>query len=442
MPRRRHPCRHPRRHPRRRTFNEALDACDKTHSEENEEAALEAVQGWLSSSTKKVDDYKSSARSMLLVASENGYPKVVNELLKDKDLVEVELRDRAMELELKSSVRQGTGLSKSDESGFKSARQAAKCAVAQAPKFEPTSELKPEEYAKKYAEYHEEFKIWKRKQVRCTTCYDMITLYMYIGEEIPDVSTLDLVISALRDLGWESMDDILDHWDKVSDTLRREKEEITPSLLTQLSEARYNYGSWLKYFNDEEKAPPEEEPVPRKGFCRSFRSTLPSRSYATLLAPFLSLIVLAMATVSMVLVLLKDVVWLSYEEWIWVAGYILFGLGQILVAFCTAPYSGWGMIKEASRDTDLGATLKGSMNMQGLVSTFLFTTIMGRLQAPRPPSPPPSSPPPPSPPSPPASPPSLSPPPSLPLQVGLDFELSIIEQGYAVPLYMRATTTQ
>ena len=38
------------------------------------------------------------------------------------------------------------------------------------------------------------------------------------------------------------------------------------------------------------------------------------------------------------------------------------------------------MIKEASRDTDLGATLKGSMNMQGIVSTFLFSTIMGRLQ--------------------------------------------------------------
>ena len=72
------------------------------------------------------------------------------------------------------------------------------------------------------------------------------------------------------------------------------------------------------------------------------------------LAPFLSLIVLAMATVSMVLVLLKDVIWLSYEEWIWVAGYVLFGLGQFLVAFCTAPYSGWGMIKEASRDTGVG----------------------------------------------------------------------------------------
>ena len=57
-----------------------------------------------------------------------------------------------------------------------------------------------------------------------------------------------------------------------------------------------------------------------------------------------------------------------------------FGLGQIVAAFWAAPFTGWGMIKEASRDTDLGATLKGSMNMQGLVSTFLFSTIMGKLQ--------------------------------------------------------------
>ena len=47
---------------------------------------------------------------------------------------------------------------------------------------------------------------------------------------------------------------------------------------------------------------------------------------------------------------------------------------------CWSPFTGWGMIKEASADTDFGATLKGSMNMQGLVSTFLFSTIMGRLQ--------------------------------------------------------------
>ena len=38
------------------------------------------------------------------------------------------------------------------------------------------------------------------------------------------------------------------------------------------------------------------------------------------------------------------------------------------------------MIKEASRDTDLGETLKCSMNMQGLVFAFLFSTILARLQ--------------------------------------------------------------
>ena len=59
---------------------------------------------------------------------------------------------------------------------------------------------------------------------------------------------------------------------------------------------------------------------------------------------------------------------------------VALGCSQMIFALLAAPFTGWGMIKEASRDTDFGATLKGSMNMQGLVSTFLFSTIMGRLQ--------------------------------------------------------------
>ena len=81
----------------------AFEACNAPYSEENEEAAVQAVKNWLASSgPNKVEEYKSpdksSTKSMLLVASENGYPKVVRELLKDKELVKVELDDRAEEL--------------------------------------------------------------------------------------------------------------------------------------------------------------------------------------------------------------------------------------------------------------------------------------------------------------------------------------------------------
>ena len=63
----------------------------------------------------------------------------------------------------------------------------------------------------------------------------------------------------------------------------------------------------------------------------------------------------------------------------WLCG---FALAQIVAAFLTAPRTGWGMIKESSRDKDLGVTLSGSMNQQALVSTLLFSTIMGKLQVP------------------------------------------------------------
>jgi hypothetical protein len=72
-----------------------------------------------------------------------------------------------------------------------------------------------------------------------------------------------------------------------------------------------------------------------------------------------------------------------YEEQLWSECFMylgIFALAQIVFAFLAAPYTGWGMIKESSRDADLGVTLRGSMHMQGLVSTFLFATIMGRLQ--------------------------------------------------------------
>ena len=59
-------------------FDTALDACNA--SEENEAAA---VKDWLGNSTNKVEEYKDI--KMLLVASEKGYPKVVQKLLEDKE---------------------------------------------------------------------------------------------------------------------------------------------------------------------------------------------------------------------------------------------------------------------------------------------------------------------------------------------------------------------
>ena len=206
------------------------------------------------------------------------------------------------------------------------------------------------------------------EQARYKSCYDIITLYKYIGEEIPDVLTLIDVISKLRGLGWMSMDDITDQWDKVRDELRKEK-NMDPSLLAKLSEVLYNYDGWWhkhKHFDNEDNAPNET-------FCSTLRSLYPL-AYATI-PSFIVLIP------GLVLVLLYDLV--HYEEQLWLECYLwlgVFGLGQTLYALLVAPFTGWGMIKEASADTDFGATLKGSMNMQGLVSTFLFSTIMGRLQ--------------------------------------------------------------
>ena len=55
-------------------------------------------------------------------------------------------------------------------------------------------------------------------------------------------------------------------------------------------------------------------------------------------------------------------------------------IAQTLIVFLTAPYLGWGMIKESSRDQDLGVTLRGSMNQQAVVSTLLFSMTMAKLQ--------------------------------------------------------------
>ena len=348
-------------------YKKAFDACNAPYTPENADIAFQAVQVWLApGNSNKVDEYTSSTPSILLFAIENGYPKVVQQLLKDEDLLEVEVEDRAAELFRKEQNMKG-GVA----SGFANARKELK------------KQLTPGVKAKKSAaepEVPKDHK-WKRSQVmeqaRYKTCYDMITLYMYIGEAIPDVRTLIDVISKLRDLGWMSMDDITDHWDKVRDELR-EKKKMEPLFLDQLSEARYNYDGWWhkhKQFNDEDTA---SESFCCHGFC----STLGSFVYVTIpsliVVTIPSLIVLVPI---LVLVLLYDLV--HYDDRLWLECFAwlgVFGLVQIFYALLRAPFTGWGMIKEASGDTDFGATLKGSMNMQGLVSTFLFSTIMGRLQ--------------------------------------------------------------
>ena len=92
----------------------------------------------------------------------------------------------------------------------------------------------------------------------------------------------------------------------------------------------------------------------------------------------ISLIILAPGWV---LVVYYDLVHYEEELWsqcfLWLCG---FALAQIVAAFLTAPRTGWGMIKESSRDKDLGVTLRGSMNQQAIVSTLLFSTIIRKLQ--------------------------------------------------------------
>jgi hypothetical protein len=319
-----------------------------------------------------------------MVASKYGYLEVVKTLLKDEDLVKCELTDRAQEMRRRD--RQGIFddvPSDNDEppSNFTLARQEVDMLDEEFTRpWGPREATRAPITAEEAVQHQEEYTQRKCKQVRCASCRDMITLYSYIGEEIPDVPTLISVIDALRALGFMSMDDIQDHWDKVRDELREkgikkggDDVKIELSLLAQLSEARHNYGSWSEHFKDEDKLDEETKNGMRKFCCSTlgFGGTL---VYATLL----SLIVLVPAVV---LVLLYDLV--HYEEQLWWECFVwlcFFGLGQIVAAFWAAPFIGWGMIKEASRDTDLGATLKGSMNMQGLVSTFLFSTIMGKLQ--------------------------------------------------------------
>ena len=253
-------------------YQVALDAIKEPYSEEQEKGAVEAVKTWLKSTEDRqqlVDEYKNKVKAvkgtlnhddqepctrtdytLLMVASKYGYLEVVKTLLKDEDLVKCELTDRAQEMRRRD--RQGIlddVLSDNDEppSNFTLARQEVdkldeEFSRPWGGETGPTTVT-----AAKALQNQEEHTQRKCKQVRCASCRDMITLYSYIGEEIPDVPTLISVIDALRALGFMSMDDIQDHWDKVRDELREkgikkggddEHVKIEPSLLAQLTARR------------------------------------------------------------------------------------------------------------------------------------------------------------------------------------------------------------
>ena len=318
----------------------SFDACEKPNSEESKDAAVAAVEKWL---REDAGVYKGE-KAILAVASENGYLEVVKRLLKNEGVVNFELNARAEELKerAKEGVLSSTSkgfqfVFKATPSGFTLARQAASKGAEKSPEDWNSSRMQ------------------MSKQVRCTSCYDMITLYTYIGEEIPDVTTLHKVIDALRKLGWVTMDDIQDHWNDVRESLRK---EIERSLVKKLSEARYTYGSWNKQFKDEDKFNDEDKTM------WLMITECPRAMLLQLLSLVFAIIVSLLIFVPVfVLIFHYDLV--HYEEQLWSECFMylgIFALAQIVFAFLAAPYTGWGMIKESSRDADLGVTLRGSMH--------------------------------------------------------------------------------
>eukprot|EP00964_Phaeocystis_antarctica_P105777 scaffold70755_cov69-Phaeocystis_antarctica.AAC.3 len=227
----------------------AFAACKmQPYSKLNERAAVAAVAAWLnhfaddkSGTYARLTDEEGNF-TMLVIASENGYPEVVRTLLKDEALVKFELGQVRGDVEALVKFEE-TRLKTAG--GFTLARQLAK----HAKQGELFSSCSTTEYEKMPAQETspEEWEGVNGRKARCKSCYDLITMYRYIGEEIADVPTLTHVIAALRKLGWETMDDIQDHWGDVSKELRKES-EVERALVIQLSEARYNYGSWDEQF--------------------------------------------------------------------------------------------------------------------------------------------------------------------------------------------------
>ena len=376
-------------------FQKAIAACKEVYSEENEIAAVEAVESWLkqfandkSGEYAKVTDEDNN--TMLVVASKNGYPMVVETLLEDEHLVESELNAWAQELQGRSKEDSFFSIllasSKAMPSGFTLARRVAMKGATD-PKRPSTLVGRRRHYS--FDIYSVDI-TWSKsrelkcKQGRCTSCYDTITLYTYIGQEIPDAFNFRSVIVTLRELGWMSMDDIQDHWGDLRKQLRKKK--VKPFLVANLSEARYNYSSWHRQFFKEEEHVEELEVLTLTSLEQFLKQFLSFRDAVCTLDICCMLgyaIVLSLIVFVPVIVLIFHYDLIHYEEQLWSECFVwlsLFALAQMFIAFWTAPDTGWGMIKESSRDNDLGETLRGSLNQQGLVSTLLFSTIIARLQ--------------------------------------------------------------
>eukprot|EP00964_Phaeocystis_antarctica_P047542 scaffold27511_cov60-Phaeocystis_antarctica.AAC.1 len=315
-----------------KTAAAAFTACKmRPYSEHSETVAVAAVAAWLnhfaddeSGAYTKVVDEKNN--TMLMVASENGYPKVVRKLLEDDNFVKFELDARAEE------TRQNPG-------DFTSARKLAKHA-RQGQLFSSVSG-KYEDMQTNAQEPAKEWEGVNGRKARCKSCYDMITLYMYIGEEIADVPTLISVIAALHELGLETMDDIQDNWGDFRGGIREDLRtlKVGSALVTRLSKVLVNYSdNWAKPFNELEAA----------------KHMHKNKSQGFFSGVFFSIIVSLIVFVPVTVLAIYDV--LPWEEQLWSECFVwlcMWFLAQIIFMILTGPIIGWGMIKESSQDKDL-----------------------------------------------------------------------------------------
>ena len=372
-----------------------VHACKEPYSEQAEYAAVEAVAAWLDDVTTQMaatSGFSSADREdggiLLMIASETGYPKVVQTLLKDKNVVECELKLRAEEMWENPS---------GGPSGFTVARYFAKHArrgelycVPASSKHQAMLNARCKQYEPmQLVESAEEWEGVNGRKARCKSCYDMITLYVYIGEEIADVPTLARVISALHELGWETMNDIQENWGDIRGGIREDLRTLLTSsassfalkvgsaLVTRLSEVLVNYrDNWAKPFEDERHMrikEDAEEVRQSSAFCGLSGYV----GYKNVWLCGLLLIVCVPGTVLAIFDLVHYEGQLWWKFFVWMSAVVI---AQTLIVFLTAPYLGWGMIKESSRDKDLGVTLRGSMSTQAIVSTLLFSTTMSKLQ--------------------------------------------------------------
>ena len=363
-----------------------VHACKEPYSEQAEYAAVEAVAAWLDDVTTQMaatSGFSSADREdggiLLMIASETGYPKVVQTLLKDKNVVECELKLRAEEMWENPS---------GGPSGFTVARYFAKHArrgelycVPASSKHQAMLNARCKQYEPmQLVESAEEWEGVNGRKARCKSCYDMITLYVYIGEEIADVPTLARVISALHELGWETMNDIQENWGDIRGGIReelRKESKVESALVTRLSEVLVNYrDNWAKPFEDERHMrikEDAEEVRQSSAFCGLSGYV----GYKNVWLCGLLLIVCVPGTVLAIFDLVHYEGQLWWKFFVWMSAVVI---AQTLIVFLTAPYLGWGMIKESSRDKDLGVTLRGSMSTQAIVSTLLFSTTMSKLQ--------------------------------------------------------------